>query len=136
MENTKYYQRLCNDNGIPIILCYVKLNGNKNGNTNGNPTTTYKLFSPYKIPKKLNHNCKTMKDLYKFLFDLKNKCMIFIAKFGAYITHIDPWMINDKEYFSDIKNNQINPIFPESTYGNCLNTTVEYELRRKLNVMK
>jgi len=116
------FQYLANHYKIPVYLAYTRKMV---------PTTTFKLYTPNEIPQKYKHNISNMKDYETFLYKMHKKGLIFFARMGKMIVHIDPWMINAEECFDNngIRNDTISK-FPESIYGCCLINAVKSELLR------
>ena len=49
---------------------------------------------------------------------------------GKYPVHIDPWFINTGKCFDNGIRNLNKGLFPESTYGECLDNAVKAEAKR------
>ena len=111
---------------IPVYLAYTQA---PHGTT-CKPTTTYKLYTSKNKPEKYKHNTNNMNDYDTFLYKCHIKGLIFFARMGKSIVHIDPWMINADECFDNGMRNDVKAKFPESTYGYCLVTAIRYELSR------
>lgn len=114
------YQYLANSFDIIVYVAYT---------CKSKPTTSYKIYQPNKDPVKEIHGIDNMED-YTFLYKFHTKGLIFFARMGKRIVHIDPWPINDKECFNNGLRNSIGAIFPESPVGSCLKTAIMYELTR------
>ena len=122
-----FYQRMSNETGFEVYLVYTATADNS-----FRPTTSYKHFRPLSKVLKVYHQCKDLQSLETLLFKVHTKAMIFFARMGKRIVHIDPWPINANELFGDSgKRNSNSAIFPESRYGDCLSNAVLAEKTRK-----
>jgi len=72
-----------------------------------------------------------MQDYYTFLYQIHRDGLIFFARMGNEIVHIDPWMTNSDNCFDAGQRNSVMATFPESNFGYCLVTAVKSELNRR-----
>lgn len=129
------FQYLADNFNIPVYVAFTHQQSNNGKNITVQPTiqptTTYKLYMPMKSPEKRKHNIKDMKDYDSFLYGVHKNSLIFFARMGKQIVHIDPWMTNNNDCFVNGVRNDVIGVFPQSKWGYCLANAIKSELNRQ-----